>query len=63
MFKKKKVQKFLFRWLVVNVVFFLVKATMESEYQEMHSFFSATNMYYYCTTFFLFMVTWNTMTG
>lgn len=58
MFKKKKVQKFLFRWLVVNVVFFLVKATMESEYQELHSIFSPTTIYYYCTTFFLFMMTW-----
>ncbi len=58
MLKKKKVQKFLFRWLVVNVVFFLVKATLEHEYQEMHSFLSPTNIYYYCTTFFLFMVTW-----
>jgi len=58
MFKKKKVQKFLFRWLVVNVVFFLVKATMESEYKELNGLFSSPTIYYYCTTFFLFMVTW-----
>lgn len=58
MFKKKKLYKFLFRWLVINVVFFLVKATMEHKYQEFHGFFTAPNLYYYCTTFFLFMVTW-----
>lgn len=58
MFKKKTVQKFLFRWLVVNVVFFLVKVTMEGENQVLHSMFSSTTIYYYCTTFFLFMVTW-----
>ena len=57
MFEKKKVHKFLFRWLVVNVVFFLVKATMEHD-EVIHDLFSATTIYYYCTTFFLFMVTW-----
>lgn len=58
MFKKKTVQKFLFRWLVVNVVFLLVKLTMEHEDEILHEAFSLQTIYYYCTAFFLFMVTW-----
>lgn len=58
MFKKKSVQKFLFRWLVVNVVFILVKVTMEHDDEVMHGIFSPQTIYYYCTAFFLFMVTW-----
>lgn len=58
MFKKKAAIKFLFRWLVVNVVFILVKLTMEHDDEAMHSFFSPKIIYYYCTAFFLFMVTW-----
>lgn len=58
MFKKKSVIKFLFRWLVVTVVFLLVKVTMEHDIEIVHPLFSAPMIYYYCTAFFLFMVTW-----
>jgi len=58
MIKKKRIHKFLFRWLVVTVVFLLVKVTMEHEEETMHSFLSTQVIYYYCTAFFLFMVTW-----
>lgn len=58
MIKKKRIRKFLFRWLVVTVVFLLVKVTMEHEEVAAHSLFSAQVIYYYCTAFFLFMVTW-----
>lgn len=58
MFKRKSVNKFLFRWLVVTVVFLLVKVTMEHEDEVMHSVFSPQTIYYYTTAFFLFMVTW-----
>jgi len=58
MFRKKSIHKFLFRWLVVTVVFLLVKVTMEHEEKSMLSFFSSPAIYYYCTAFFLFMVTW-----
>lgn len=58
MLKKKSIHKFFFRWLVVTVVFLLVKVTMEHDIQVVHPFFSAPMAYYYCTAFFLFMVTW-----
>lgn len=58
MFKNTTVYKFLFRWLVVNVIFFLVKITMEREGSNGYSFFNSEDIYYYCTTFFLIMVTW-----
>jgi len=58
-FKKKTIRKFLFRWLVVTVVFLLVKVTIEHEEEEtILSFVSGEAIYYYCTAFFLFMVTW-----
>jgi len=58
MFKKKTLRKFFFRWLVVTIVFLLVKVTMEHEEDAMHPLLSAPAIYYYCTAFFLFMVTW-----
>ncbi|MFK7812641.1 MAG: sensor histidine kinase [Maribacter sp.] len=58
MIRKKTIRKFLFRWLVVTVVFLLVKVTMEHQDDAMHSFLSAPVIYYYFTAFFLFMVTW-----
>ncbi len=58
MFKKKAVKKFLFRWMVVNVVFFLVKFTMEHDDNAIQGFFSPTSIFYYVTAFFLFMLTW-----
>ena len=58
MFNKKGVKKFLFRWMVVNVVFFTIKVTMEHEEGELHTFFTSTSQFYYWTTFLFFMVTW-----
>lgn len=40
------------------MVFLLVKVTMEHKNEVMHEVFSAQTIYYYCTAFFLFMVTW-----
>ncbi|MGX1928419.1 sensor histidine kinase [Flagellimonas sp. 2504JD4-2] len=58
MFKKKRVYKFLFRLAVINVVFFLVKITMEPDEDKAHTFFNPTSIFYYVTAFILFMVTW-----
>ncbi len=58
MFKKKRVYKFLFRLTVINVVFFLVKITMEPDNDKAHTFFNPTSIFYYVTAFILFMVTW-----
>ncbi len=58
MLKKKGLKKFLFRWMVVNVVFFTIKVTMEHEEGELHTFFTSTSQFYYWTTFLFFMITW-----
>ncbi|MEK6153219.1 histidine kinase [Flavobacteriaceae bacterium 3-367] len=57
MFKSKAVKKFVFRWMVVNVVYLMVKLTIDHE-EEMESFFTATSAFYYFSAFFLFMLTW-----
>ena len=57
-FNKKGVRKFLFRWMVVNVVYLTVKLTMEHEDKGLHGFFSPTGIFYYLSAFFLFMFTW-----
>lgn len=57
-FSKKKVQRFLFRWMVVNVVFFAVKLTMEQHPDGLSDLFSPTSLFYYFSAFFLFMLTW-----
>lgn len=59
-FSKKKVRKFLFRWMVVNVVFFTVKFTMEQQPEGLARLFSTTSVFYYFSAFFLFMLTWET---
>ncbi|SNY94663.1 Histidine kinase [Flagellimonas pacifica] len=58
MFKKKASKKFLFRLTVINVVFFLVKITMERDDDGVQGFFSATSIFYYVSAFILFMLTW-----
>ncbi len=58
MFTKKTLKKFGFRWLVVNVVFILVKLTVEHDEGETHDLFTRSNAFYYLSAFFLFMVAW-----
>lgn len=58
MFSKKAIRKFLFRWMVVNVVFILIKVTVEHEEAEIYSFFTPTSIFYYLTAMLFFMVTW-----
>ncbi len=58
MFTKKGIIKFGFRLLVINVVYFTVKFTMD--HSEDHSFFDSSALFYYATAFFLFMLTWET---
>ena len=53
-----KIKKFAFRFLVINVVYILVKFTIVEH--EDHPFFDRTSLYYYLTTFLLFIVTWET---
>ncbi|TAI47889.1 sensor histidine kinase [Flagellimonas allohymeniacidonis] len=57
-FKNARVKKFLFRWMVVNVVFFLIKTTMDHEDRGLSNFFNPTSLFYYFTAFLFFMVTW-----
>jgi len=58
MFSKKAIKKFLFRWMVVNVVFALIKLTVEHEEGGLLTFFTPTSLFYYSTAFLFFMVTW-----
>ena len=58
LFTKTNIRKFLFRWMVVNVVFFTVKLTMERDYEGLSGLFSPTSIFYYFSAFFLFMTTW-----
>lgn len=51
-------KKFLFRWMIVNIVFFLIKISVEHEEGELQSFFAPTTLFYYSTAFIFFMVTW-----
>ncbi len=59
-FNKKNIRKFLFRWMVVNVVFFTVKFTMEQHQHEdgIAALFNPTSLFYYFSAFFLFISTW-----
>ena len=58
--KKKAIYKVLFRLLVINVVFFLIKTTMEQDDDVVEGLFNPTSIFYYVTAFFLFMMTWET---
>lgn len=57
-FTKRGVRKFLFRWMVVNVVFFLIKISVDHGQGDSDSFFQPTPVFYYITAFLFFMVTW-----
>ena len=44
--------------MVVNVVFLLIKTTMDHEDRSLSNFFNPTSLFYYSTAFLFFMVTW-----
>ncbi|WP_299530978.1 sensor histidine kinase [Ulvibacterium sp.] len=58
MFSRKAIIKFLFRWMVVNIVFILIKTTVEHEQGGMQAFFTPSSLFYYGSAFLFFMVTW-----
>ncbi len=58
MFKKENLKKFGFRWLVINIVYIVVKLTVEKDECEVEQFFDTEAVFYYLSTFFLFMVAW-----
>lgn len=58
MFSKKAIRKFLFRWMVVNVVYVLIKTTVEHEQGGLQTFFTSSSLFYYGSAFLFFMVTW-----
>lgn len=57
-FTKKGLRKFFFRWMVVNFVYFAVKLTMEYDGRVYEGHFSSTSVFYYISTFFLLILTW-----
>lgn len=52
----KSLKKIGIRLLVINVVYFLVKLTIDRE--KTHDFFDSGEIFYYITTFILFTLTW-----
>jgi len=57
-FTKKRLRKFFFRWMVVNVVYLMIKATVEHKESGLSVFLEPTAIFYYVTAFLFFMVTW-----
>ena len=57
MLKKINLKKFVFRILVVNVIYFTVKLTIDHN-DEVEGFFNPMNLFYYCSAFFLIIFTW-----
>ncbi len=57
-FTKKGLWKLFFRWMVVNIVFFFIKISVEHGQGDSDSFFQPTAVFYYVTAFFFFIVTW-----
>ena len=57
-FTKKGLRKFFFRWMVVNVVYLMIKATVEHKESGLSVFLEPTAIFYYVTAFLFFMVTW-----
>ncbi|NKI31532.1 sensor histidine kinase [Croceivirga thetidis] len=57
-FNKKGVRKFFFRWMVVNVVYLMIKATIEHENSGFSMLLEPTSIFYYVTAFLFFMVAW-----
>lgn len=55
-FKTKALQKFGFRLLVVMLIFFSVKLTID--HGEDETLFSPASIFYFCSAFFLVMLTW-----
>ncbi|MDC7997167.1 sensor histidine kinase [Gilvibacter sediminis] len=52
----QRIKTLVFRFLVVNVVFFSVKLTIAKDDEDW--FFNPTSLFYYSTAFFMIMFTW-----
>ena len=57
-FTKKGIRKFFLRWMVVNVVYLLIKASIDHDGKGMGSFLEPTPIFYYVTAFLFFMISW-----
>ncbi|KAA1247873.1 sensor histidine kinase [Aquimarina sp. RZ0] len=58
MVKIATIKKFGIRILIINVAYTLIKFTIIHD--ENHDFYSPTNIFYYTSAFFLFMLAWET---
>ncbi|MGD1944767.1 MAG: sensor histidine kinase [Croceivirga sp.] len=56
-FTKNGLKKFFFRWMVVNVVFLLIKTTVKHD-DAVEGLFDSTTVFYYLSALAFFMVTW-----
>jgi len=57
-FTKRGLRKLFFRWMVVNVVYLMIKATVEHGEGGFSGFLEPTPIFYYITALFFFMVSW-----
>ncbi|GGX09307.1 sensor histidine kinase [Aquimarina muelleri] len=58
MISKAYIKKFTLRFIVINVVFFIIKLTIDHSGDTTE--LDATSLFYYSSAFFLFMFTWET---
>lgn len=58
MISKAYIKKFTFRFIIINVVYFLIKSTIDHSGEV--TGFDATSLFYYLTAFFLFIFAWET---
>ena len=59
MITKEYTKKFLVRFLIVNMIYFLVKLTINHDDDD-NTLFDATGIFYYFSAFFLLMLSWET---
>ncbi len=59
MISKTYIRVFAIRFLIVNLIYFLVKLTIEHD-DPNEDFFNATSVFYYFSAFFLLMLSWET---
>lgn len=58
LFTKRGLRKFFFRWMVVNIVYLLIKASVDHGEEGFTGFLEPTPIFYYITAFLFFMITW-----
>ena len=58
MISKVYIKKFALRFLIINIIYFLIKSTIELNANIFK--FTSVSIFYYCSAFFLFTLAWET---